>query len=514
MSSRGPHTIVRITEEFLWDRTLIILERKALLKLDHDSGRYSFKLLTQHDVDSWMSRIGNNYKTSFGLNEWWPSGTSYHKIPYDDMMIVVKNFLTATIRDAVRSYPGFIALGAFTKEEIKFIYPHFLVEPQQPTNMMKEPRGKRDRIGLIANGRVSTNPIWFDYDTFGPIHTSVVGRAGSGKSVTAYSIAEGALLNNIPVLALDPTGQWTGFFKENDDPAMTSLFSQYGITKRKFDGRIFTPDSDVGLSVEANLLAKPETNDEAELSRASGEVTGIIKEFRGLSPTDAVKVRKKILDSWKQGRDLDCYSLKDNSFSDTLNNSLEFLVDVKFLFHGKGNFDFSTVLNSGKISVFALNDLDDSIMMFVSYFVLRKLIDHFDVQNDVFPSQCKLLLAVDEAHQFKGEALEMLKRVARTLRKKGVGLLIITQGITDMDPVIRTNTATKIYMNIQYPHDVDRAKLEIGDLADNLRNLQVGEGFAVFPGYMNPFRARFRPCGIYPHNLTSDEIRVRMNPYR
>ncbi|MBI4392581.1 MAG: DUF87 domain-containing protein [Euryarchaeota archaeon] len=80
-------------------------------------------------------------------------------------------------------------------------------------------------LGLaLSNGlRPTTHPMFYNLDEQGPRHTAVIGGSGSGKSVTASLIVEGALLNKIPVLVMDPTRSWTGFLV----PASTFALKKY-----------------------------------------------------------------------------------------------------------------------------------------------------------------------------------------------------------------------------------------------------------------------------------------------
>ncbi len=84
-------------------------------------------------------------------------------------------------------------------------------------------------------------------------HCLVAGSTGSGKSVTASVIAEEALLHNIPVIAFDPTNQWTGFVKQLTDKRIMSFFKQFNLSEddaRSFKGLIYnvtSPDVDINI---------------------------------------------------------------------------------------------------------------------------------------------------------------------------------------------------------------------------------------------------------------------------
>ena len=341
-------------------------------------------------------------------------------------------------------------------------------------------------------------------------HVCIIGGSGSGKTVSAFVITEEALIHRIPVLALDPSGMFTGFMKPCDNDNMLSRYDQFGM-RPPFDfvGSVYVPSSNVGLKMKSNLLAKPPTDDESELSAHADEVSSILKSFCDLSSNEKVEVRKKIFDSWKDGVSLDYQSIVDDEFKDVLKNKLESLVSIKYLFEGVEKVDFEDFMKEGEISVISLSEIsNEDVEMFVSYFVLRQLVDYFDKQPDV--EEIRFLLVVDECHRFKDVALDMLNRIVRTLRKKGVGCVFASQVMVDLSRDIRANTATKIYMKTLYDRDVERARQDLGEGADQLGSLPVGTGILAYQG--NPKVVHFRPCYCSPKGMTLDEIRSKFNP--
>lgn len=70
-------------------------------------------------------------------------------------------------------------------------------------------------------------PVFYDLDEQGPRHTAVIGGSGSGKSVAASVIVEGALLYDVPVLVVDPTGSWTGFARPCESNSLLDLYDDF-----------------------------------------------------------------------------------------------------------------------------------------------------------------------------------------------------------------------------------------------------------------------------------------------
>lgn len=64
---------------------------------------------------------------------------------------------------------------------------------------------------------------FYDLDAQGPRHTAVSGGSGSGKSVAARLLVEGAALHGVPSVIFDPTRSWTGMAT----PCVGSLLKRY-----------------------------------------------------------------------------------------------------------------------------------------------------------------------------------------------------------------------------------------------------------------------------------------------
>lgn len=112
------------------------------------------------------------------------------------------------------------------------------------------PEGTSDRrfayLGLALRDDFSKipHPILYDLDEQGPRHTAVVGGSGSGKSVAAGLIVEGAALHDVPVLIFDPTGSWTGFGEPCASKSLLDAYPEFGMRRdwaRSFNLKVVSP---------------------------------------------------------------------------------------------------------------------------------------------------------------------------------------------------------------------------------------------------------------------------------
>ena len=499
---------VVVERDFLFEERIIPYRSFIVSEFDPQDLDYYLREAVHIWLAEWKKR-GEKWNWD---DRWQPT---IFKIPNEDELCrVIKNLLTETPEHKKRLYfqPHDIEVlkRHFSNEEVeKFLPDHMKPAPPPPP----PPRGRRSAyVGLIQSKNTRI-PLIFDLDGLGPKNMAFIGSTGNGKTIAAYDVAEEALLNNIPVLVLDPTGQWTGFFEPCTDPNLLGKYNEFNIAApRAFSGRIYTPDSDVGLPLNANLLAKPSTNQEGELRAYAKELSEFLEEFCNLSAGEMEDVKSTIFDSWRQGIDLDYKSIVEKTKDPKIKKKLEDLVIAKFLFEGE-SVDISQLWTRGEISVISL-DLTKSVenRMLASYYVLRQLVDYFDSlsSTDDKEEKIRLLLVVEEANLFDDkQVMGMLDRITRTMRKKGLGTLFITQRFVDLGN-IQTNINTKVYMRTSHQADIDRAAIDLGNMVNFLPTLETGSGIFFSPDYGQSVLAEFRPCMHRNSGLSEDEIREKI----
>jgi DNA helicase HerA-like ATPase len=517
--------------------TLIQLLIKEKRRANGDGSHTAFFSVTKTRDDDDNPRVRRNYYFPPSLNpESPPVEMSEDEDPIEmvaKMLAEAKNKKTEPFtRKEIREYDGLAKelLRIFSEpqnrrvvvtsggELLEEYFPKYVRQmiPSYFIPKVTYAQNKREcYLGAILDkyANRTNKPLLLDLDKIGPKNMAIIGSTGNGKTITAYNIVEEALDRGIPAIVLDPTGQWTGFLDRCSDPSLLGRYRDFSLGSPKaYRGRIFTPSSNIGLPLETNLLAKPSTSKEHELYNQAREVAEIIDEFCGLTPAEVIEVEEKIFDSWMAGVDLN-YSQIGQALKEGLGKKLGRLRGASFLFNGNRIARISDLWNNGEISVISLTEIkDEKLQMLVSYHLLREIVNHFDSlsDTDADAKKLRLLLVVEEAHRFtEAQVKKALDRISRTLRKKGVGTLFITQRFVDLDK-IQTNINTKIYMRTGYVADIERAEVDIGELTKLLPTLKTGTGVFFSPDMGKPFVVEFRPCLHRNSGLAEEEIRRKM----
>lgn len=123
-----------------------------------------------------------------------------------------------------------------------------------------------------------------------------------------------------------------------------------------------------------------------------------------------------------------------------------------------------------------------------------------------------LLIVVDEAHRFlpgsgSGAAAPIFAKIAKEGRKYGVGLLVVTQRPSDVDPSVLSQCGTMIALRVTNPADKAAVSAavpdDLGGLAGLVPALRTGEALVLGDAMHVPSRIRIdkaarKPVGADP----------------
>src|SRR3989338_8685037 len=171
----------------------------------------------------------------------------------------------------------------------------------------------------------------------------------------------------------------------------------------------------------------------------------------------------------------------------------------------------------GEIHSFAINRLDPED---IDILVTNTMREVFHANLPESP-ELKLLIIFDEVHRLlpkfggSGEGFIQIERAAREFRKWGVGLILISQVLTDFVGETKANINTEIQMRTRDQGDLDRIKNKYGSyMLQSLLKAATGTGMIENAAYNkgNPYFVAFKPL-LHEHARLSDEELDNYNKY-
>jgi len=178
----------------------------------------------------------------------------------------------------------------------------------------------------------------------------------------------------------------------------------------------------------------------------------------------------------------------------------------------KVEIDFKKYMNPGEITIFTLNKLkpgqyDQAV---------KNIINTIFEQGWEESTKLQLVIVFDEVHRLlekyggKGGYVS-LEKACREFRKWGIGLIMISQVLSDFKEAIKGNVLTEIQLHTKSLGDLQRIEQKFGeDYAKKVTKLEVGIGMVQNPKYNKgkPYFVAFRPTYHSPHKIPDKELQM------
>lgn len=194
-----------------------------------------------------------------------------------------------------------------------------------------------------------------------------------------------------------------------------------------------------------------------------------------------------------------------------------FLGNIKQVSHAREIIDIEKYIHPGQIQIFALNKLDPNDMDIFVASVIRQI---FRSDPKETPD-LKVLLVFDEVHRLlskfggSGEGFLQIERACREFRKWGIGVMLVSQVLSDFVGEIKANINTEVQMRTRDEGDLGRIKIKYGEeFVQSLVKASVGVGMFVNTSYNRgkPYFINFRPI-LHNTRRLSDEELEKYNHY-
>lgn len=422
----------------------------------------------------------------------------------------------------------------------------FLLQGQELSEFMKAISSGSSNPLTIGKYTMSEESLAnLDGNKFFQRHAVIVGGTGSGKSWTVANILEKAAnLKSVNVIVFDIHGEYTPL---NDLPNSLLL---------KIAGPGDKPDNDQNLflpywllsyeEMAAMLLDRSDTNAPNQ-SRALFDL--ILKEKRetvnaandvateaNLTVESPVPYKiDSVLNELKR-LDVEMIQGARGEKQGPLNGKLTRFVQrleskitdkrLNFLFNGDDSllaYDWIKNLierllgfgNNNGVKIIDFSEVPSDILPLITGLIARLI---FTVQQwtdvkdrhpiAVFCDEAHLYLPVTASDNMDERGLRNFERIAKEGRKYGVSLVVISQRPADVSKTILSQCGNFIAMRLTNPEDqyVIRRLFpdNLGDFAEMLPILDVGEGLVVGDASLLPSRVIIDKPHIQPNSSTVD----------
>jgi DNA helicase HerA-like ATPase len=299
-------------------------------------------------------------------------------------------------------------------------------------------------------------------------------------------MVEELLKKGVPLVIIDPHGEYSSLMHPNNNPKDLSLMDKYGIKPMGFADKVVEYSTDVSINKTAVPLKFDEINlDAKDLmdfmdSKKGGTQLGILRRV-----TRQLMIDKKF------------YSLDDiismvkkdkNPSKWNIINTIEYIQSTGIF--GEPPTRISDLVKEGQGTIINLKGISPDIQEMVvarmakKLFLARKL-------NRIPP----MMLVVEEAHNFcpqQGGAMTLgvLRTLASEGRKFGLGLTVVSQRPAKIDKNVLSQCATQIILKVTNPNDLKAICQSIEGLThgmeENIQRLPMGSAIITGGSIVTP----------------------------
>ncbi|MDP6459274.1 MAG: ATP-binding protein [Candidatus Hydrothermarchaeota archaeon] len=334
-------------------------------------------------------------------------------------------------------------------------------------------------LGLL-DGHKESVPIYLNINKLVQKHVCVLAKTGAGKSYTVGVLIEELTEKGVPVVIIDPHGEYSSLKNPNTNPRELSLMSKYMVSSRGYERIVeYTPNQDLNPQADRKLSL--------DISKLS------IANFLEMLPTKVSDTQKGILfETLKIAKSHGKYAIEDliriiqdheNKAKWNLITNLEMLRESK-IFEGRPVHP-PDLVKKGVVSIINLRGVRPDIQEII---VTRLVSEIFsDRKRGKVPP---LFFLLEEAHNFapergfgKSTALGIVRTIASEGRKFGMGLCVVSQRPARVDKSVLSQCNTQIILKVTNPNDLRAISQSIegftADLEDEIMQLQPGVALIV-----------------------------------
>src|ERR1041385_773471 len=347
-------------------------------------------------------------------------------------------------------------------------------------------------LGFVKGSRI---PVTVNMDTLAQKHVSVLAKTGAGKSYTVGVLLEELLKANVPLVILDPHGEYGSLRNPNIDEGEVAQMAKFGVKPKSFAKQVKEYAIDTALNPEASRLVLQGMNlegrDIVEMlgSKLTGGQVGVLYQ--------AIKEVKEFLPAYTLRDIIDGVARNKASSKWNVLNALEVLESTK-IFDIRGT-PVKELVAPGQCSIINLKGVTPDVQEIVVTRIASMLWEARK-RNEV-PAH---ILVVEEAHNFcpernVGNAVSgaMLRTVASEGRKFGMGLLIVSQRPAKVDKNVLSQCNTQVVLKVTNPNDLKAIIQSVegisAELSDEIQRLPVGVALVAGGGLPHPVFVDVRP---------------------
>ncbi|MBU0757196.1 MAG: ATP-binding protein [Nanoarchaeota archaeon] len=314
-------------------------------------------------------------------------------------------------------------------------------------------------------------------------HVAILAKSGAGKSYSSGVLVEEIIDKNVPLLIIDPHGEYSSLRYSNDDEK--DLLAEFNLKPENFRNKI-QEYGDTRLNPSLRPL-------KLNNNLSSTEIVHLIPGKLSNSQLGLLYAAIKHLDTINFTNVLYELDKEENNVKWTLINNLEYLNNLDIFTDSYS--PYNELIQPGRCSIINLKGISPDVQEIIVYKLVKDLFE-LRKKEKIPPFFCVL----EEAHNYAPErsfgetrASKILRTVASEGRKFGLGLCIISQRPARVDKSVLSQCTTQIILKVTNPNDLKAITSSVEGITseseNEIKNLTIGSamitGITDMPLFVN-----------------------------
>lgn len=299
-------------------------------------------------------------------------------------------------------------------------------------------------------------------------HLAVLAKSGAGKSYTVGVLLEEIMRKKVPLLILDPHGEYSVMKEPNRDEE--DKLKIWGLEHKGFAEQI-QEYGDPELDHELRQLRLPDR-------MTSSEIVHLLPAKLSNAQQNVLFSAVKDMEECNLSDVLAALEAEDNNSKFSVINIIDYL--IKLGIFSSNPTPYTELVQSGKCSIINLKGMDPDVQQIIAS---KLMTDLFELRKkEKIPP---FFTVVEEAHNFCPErsfgetkVSKVMRTIASEGRKFGLGLCVISQRPARVDKSVLSQCSTQIILKVTNPGDVKAIASSVegitSDSEKEIVNLPIG----------------------------------------
>jgi len=311
-------------------------------------------------------------------------------------------------------------------------------------------------------------------------HLAVLAKSGAGKSYAVGVILEELLDLGVPVIILDPHGEYSSIKTPNTNKKETDYFEHYGVQAKSYGDRLMEFAVNTSINIDAHQIRLKIPNDPFALTetlpfKATDAQRGLLYnvindlvERKGRFEFDELIKELEIAESTAKWR---------------LIGGIQQLEQSGLFSHNAT--PINEIVKPGQLTIINFKGASQEIQEIVARSLLTNMFEERKMEQ-IPPG----FLIIDEAHNYcpergfgEAKSSKIIRTIASEGRKFGLGLCIISQRPARVDKSVLSQCSSQIALQVTNPSDlaaISRSFEGVTAEAENeIRNLPIGKAMII-----------------------------------